>query len=135
MADAPDLLAEIVSLRPAWGQRQSALGGDRPARKGDKLIQLLQQLVVRGAAEIVVAAETVRKNQNAKTGKLRVKFDVVEIRHGAPMKELKGQNACFAWLFPGFGCVLTGVSADPLNFSRPQNRLIWPCGSEPFSNP
>jgi len=37
------------------------------------------------------------------------------------MKELKGKNACFAWLIQGFGYVLTGISADRLNLLRSQN--------------
>lgn len=37
------------------------------------------------------------------------------------MKELKGQNARFAWHFLGFGGVETGISADRLNLLRSQD--------------
>jgi hypothetical protein len=40
------------------------------------------------------------------------------------MKELKAKTACFARLFPGFGCVLTGISADRLNLAHSQDRLF-----------
>ncbi|WP_170971421.1 hypothetical protein [Mesorhizobium sp. GR13] len=51
------------------------------------------------------------------------------------MKELKGGIGAFAGCFPGFGCVLIGISADRLKLLASQDGLLLSCGAEPFSNP